>query len=62
MSEADKLWLSNEKYLDYIWSLGNGSNEATFHYTVMEIAANLHEIAQQLAEMNGYVPPKEVIK
>ena len=59
MSDAEKFWLSSEKYLEYIWQLGNGSNEAVFHYTVMEIAANLHIIAQQLAEMNRYVPPEE---
>ena len=58
MDEEKKFWLGSEDYLEYIWQLGNGSNEAVFHYTVMEIAANLHEIAKQLAEMNGYAPPE----
>mgnify|MGYP006988829447 CR=1 FL=1 len=56
MTDLQKFWLSNNDYLEYIWRSGNGSNEAVYHYTVMEIAANLHEIAKQLAEMNGYAP------
>ena len=58
MTDEEIFWMTGEKYEEYIWQRGSGSNEAVFHYTVMEIAKSLHDIAQLLAEMNGYVPPK----
>lgn len=58
MTDGEIFWMTGEKYEEYIWQRGNGSNEAVFHYMVMEIAKSLHDIAQFLAEMNGYVPPK----
>lgn len=59
MIDEETLWMTSKEYEEYIWKRGNGSNEAVFHYTIIEIAKSLHDIAQFLAEMNGYIQPKE---
>ena len=51
-----KLWLSNSGYRNYIVDTANESGCKVQTIAILEIALNLHEIAQQLAEMNNYAP------
>ena len=51
-----KFWLSNSDYAKFMDDMVRNSNFNYNEVALIEIAINLHEIAQQLAEMNGYVP------
>lgn len=51
-----KLWLSNSGYLNYMLNSAGGNDYKLTGIALVEIALNLHEIAQQLAELNNYVP------
>ena len=51
-----KLWLTNGGYRNYIVDTANESGCKVQTIAILEIALNLHEIAQQLAEMNNYAP------
>lgn len=43
-----------EKYMKCLWDLDD-SNEGVLHYTIMDIAWSLRNIAEMLLEMNGYI-------
>ena len=51
-----KFWLSNSDYVKFMDDMVKTSNFNYNEVALIEIAINLHEIAQQLAEMNGYEP------
>lgn len=57
MSKKDTFWLSENEYRNYIWEKGGCTYDGVFRTSAMEIAVNLHEIAKQLAELNGKKSP-----
>ena len=59
MSKYDAFWLSERDYRNYIWEKGGCTYDGVFHTSAMEIAVNLHEIAKQLAELNGKKPSED---
>lgn len=50
-----------EKYMKRLWDSCD-CNEGVLHYTIMDIAWSLRNIAESLIEMNGYVDPHEYME
>lgn len=50
-----------EKYMKRLWDKTD-SSEGVLHYTIMDIAWSLRNIAEMLLEMNGYVDPHEYME
>ena len=45
-----------EKYMESLWDTCD-CNEGVLHYTIMDIAWSLRNIAESLLEMNRYADP-----
>lgn len=63
MSKNDTFWLPEDEYAKLVWENRRRNGFPTVsESTLVEISVNLHEIAKQLAEMNGKKPPEDESK
>ena len=60
-NKKDLFWMSSDDYRKHVSESTAYYSDKWFEGVILgEIAVNLHEIAKQLAEMNGKKPPEEV--
>lgn len=59
MSKDKTFWMERQEYLDYLWEACLGQLDGGVGVILRQIAVNIHEIAKQLAKMNGKKPPED---